>query len=222
MDRRVRGVRSPAARARRAQGVFAYNPTANGYGTDPDLIEPVVPWQRMMTGRQLLLAAVFSDLMLPATATAPAPSAAACPIASTSGERPYPDQQADRAIVLDGLAWLDAEAERRWRHGFAEATDAERLQILDDIAGGGVRRPTGRECSSPACACWSSAPTTRRRPASTISAMSETLRSTTIPRQARTRSPSSKKSSKSSACDDRIAPSRCPSCCNLADWLTFP
>ena len=36
------------------------------------------------------------------------------------------------------LAWLDAEAERRWRHGFAEATDVERLQILDDIAGGGV------------------------------------------------------------------------------------
>jgi hypothetical protein len=114
-------------------------PARAGYGTDPKLIDPVVPWQRTMTERELLLTAVFSDLLLPATATAPAPSAIGVPdYVDEWVSAPYPEQQADRPLVLGGLAWLDDEARRRWQHGFVEVTDPERKQILDDVVGSGV------------------------------------------------------------------------------------
>ena len=39
-----------------------------------------------------------------------------------------------RSSMREGLAWLDAEAERRFRTTFLTAADALRRQILDDIA----------------------------------------------------------------------------------------
>lgn len=41
---------------------------------------------------------------------------------------------AARQAMRDGLAWLDGESGRRFGKTFADATDAERRAILDDIA----------------------------------------------------------------------------------------
>lgn len=41
--------------------------SSKGYGTDPDLNHPVVPWSRSMTAHQLQVTGVLSDLILPAS-----------------------------------------------------------------------------------------------------------------------------------------------------------
>src|SRR5688572_17817433 len=76
----------------RARGATAQS--SQGYGTDPDLNQPVVPWERTMTTLQLQLTAVLADLILPATDTAPAPSAVGIPdFIDEWVSAPYPEQQ---------------------------------------------------------------------------------------------------------------------------------
>lgn len=105
---------------------------AQGYGTDPDLNHPVVPWSRTMTAHQLDVTAVLADLILPGTGSAPAPSTLG--IAEFVDEwisAPYPDQQADRSVVLDGLRWIDEESRRRWQNEFMQLSSQRQLQLLD-------------------------------------------------------------------------------------------
>lgn len=42
--------------------------------------------------------------------------------------------EASRKSLREGLAWFEAEHQRRFGRGFADATDAQRRQVLDDIA----------------------------------------------------------------------------------------
>jgi hypothetical protein len=117
-----------AARAR----PFTDEPVPKGYGRDPDLNHPVVPWPRTLTPRQLQLIAVLADLILPGTDSAPAPSALGIPdFVDEWVSAPYPQQRADRAVVLDGLRWLDEEAERRWQREFLQITGSQQQQLLD-------------------------------------------------------------------------------------------
>ena len=110
-----------------------------GYGTDPNLKAPVIPWSLLMTPHQLEQTAVLADLILPGTAAAPAPSAIGVPdFINEWVSAPYPDQLRDRATLFGGLQWLDAEAARRANHGFLELNDALRQSILNDI---GQRNP---------------------------------------------------------------------------------
>jgi hypothetical protein len=46
-----------------------------------------------------------------------------------------------KAAMKNGLAWLDAESTKRFTKTFVEASDAERRQILDDIAWPAKARP---------------------------------------------------------------------------------
>ena len=108
---------------------------ASGYGLDPDLQHPSAPWPRTMSARQLQLAAVLADLILPATATAPAPSAVGIPdFVDEWVSAPYPDQRRDRALILPGLLWLDAEANRRWGRAFTDDVDDRQLALLAILA----------------------------------------------------------------------------------------
>jgi len=108
---------------------------AKGYGNDPDLLNPSVPWPRTMSARELQLSAVLADLILPPVDAAPAPSAVG--IADFMDEwvsAPYPDQQRDRGLILPGLSWLDSESARRWGKPFTDAPAGQQLQILTDLA----------------------------------------------------------------------------------------
>jgi hypothetical protein len=105
------------------------------YGTDPDLLNPVLPWQRTMTEQQLQLAATLSDAILPASDTSP--SASEVGVQDFIDEwvsAPYDDQQEDRQVILDGLTWLEQESLDRFSVSVADAGESQQTAILDDIA----------------------------------------------------------------------------------------
>jgi hypothetical protein len=74
-------------------------------------------------------------LILPATTSAPAPSAVGVPdFVDEWVSAPYPKQQTDRQIIFTGLEWLDKEATVRRRSPFLSVGEQHRLQILDEIS----------------------------------------------------------------------------------------
>jgi hypothetical protein len=122
----------PRHAAAGANKIVRYDSESKGYGTDPNLLQPVMPWERTMTPHQLQLTAVLSDLILPGTAGAPAPSVIGIPdFVDEWISAPYPDQRRDRSVILAGLAGLDREATRRWQRGFLELDQQPRRQILE-------------------------------------------------------------------------------------------
>ena len=108
-------------------------PVPQGYGTDPNLKAPVIPWPLLMTPHQLQQTASLADLILPGIA-ATAPSELGVPdFINEWVSAPYPDQLRDRAVIVGGLQWLDAESARRANRGFLELSDVLRQSIVNDI-----------------------------------------------------------------------------------------
>ncbi|MEO5772812.1 MAG: gluconate 2-dehydrogenase subunit 3 family protein [Sphingomicrobium sp.] len=106
-----------------------------GYGTDPKLLEPVVPWPKTLTAVQLATAAALCDTILPAEGKYPAPSAIGIhQFVDEWVSAPYPQQVADRAVILNGFAWLEAEAQSRYGSRYAQLDETKRSLILADAA----------------------------------------------------------------------------------------
>jgi hypothetical protein len=106
-----------------------------GYGQDPNLVEPVTPWPLTLDKSQRETLRIAGDLMLPADDHSP--SAATLNIDAFIDEwvsAPYPVMQADRELLISGLAWLDAESEHLSNKTFAQASDAERRKVFDLVA----------------------------------------------------------------------------------------
>jgi hypothetical protein len=120
-----------------ARADAARAPGGKGYGTDPDLMRHYNPgelWPLTFSEAQRRTAAALCDLIIPADAESPAASAVG--VVDFLDEwisAPYPEQQADRAIVLPGLAWIDTEATKRFGRGFAALDEAQKAAIADDI-----------------------------------------------------------------------------------------
>jgi len=113
----------------------AARPDNIGYGTDPDLINPVVPWSRTMTEAQLSTSAALCDMILPADDHSPAASAVGVPdFIDEWVSAPYAQQQHDREIILAGLEWLEQESRRRFGSAFPSANDDQAVELLDGIA----------------------------------------------------------------------------------------
>jgi hypothetical protein len=112
-------------------------PAAHGYGTDPNLVADYKPgeiWPLTLTAAQRRLAGILADIIIPADEHSP--SATAVGVVEFIDEwvsAPYPVQQRDRTTVLEGFAWLDAEAAHRSAKGFADLTAPEQRGICDDI-----------------------------------------------------------------------------------------
>jgi hypothetical protein len=109
--------------------------TARGYGSDPNLVDPTVPWPLTLSPAQRAMLKSIAGAMLPGDDRSP--SAASLAIDAFIDEwvsAPYPQQQADRALILPGLAWLDAECKARFGHDFAAAGEEQRRAVFDDIA----------------------------------------------------------------------------------------
>jgi hypothetical protein len=137
---------SEPAFAQEAPGLWKDVPaqpiTAPGYGTDPNLLKPSLPWPLTLTPEQREALRIAADLMLPADDRSP--SGAALNLDAFIDEwisAPYPDQQRDRWLILAGLLWLDAESNARFHHAWAAASDSERRAIFDDIAFKGRIKP---------------------------------------------------------------------------------
>ena len=109
--------------------------TGPGYGTDPSLVKPSVPWPLTLSDDQRASLRIAADLMLPADDRSPSGSALGLDAFIDEWiSAPYPDQQRDRRLILSGLLWLDAESNARFGHDFAAASDSERRAIFDRIA----------------------------------------------------------------------------------------
>jgi hypothetical protein len=108
---------------------------ADGYGRDPNMLEPSYPWPLTLTQNELLAATALVDLILPADGDQSSASAVGVPAFLNEWvSAPYPDQQEDRALIVPGLAWLDQEAQTRGGRRFAHLDAAGQKAIADDIA----------------------------------------------------------------------------------------
>ncbi|HEX4619403.1 MAG TPA: gluconate 2-dehydrogenase subunit 3 family protein [Steroidobacteraceae bacterium] len=126
-------------------------PAAPGYGTDPDLIAPHKRgefWALTLSAAQRRLAAVLSDLIIPADEHSPGASAVGVvDFIDEWVSAPYPDQIRDRPVVLEGFAWLDAEAGRRAGKGFVELDAATQAAVCDSICDATRATPERREAA---------------------------------------------------------------------------
>lgn len=103
-----------------------------GYGRDPNLLDPKVPWPRTMTEEQLKQTSLLADIFLPKTDSYPAPSELRIQdFVDEWVSAPYPDQQRDRMLILKGLAWIDSEAKQRWQRPFIELDTGQQTALLD-------------------------------------------------------------------------------------------
>jgi hypothetical protein len=111
------------------------NPGGRTYGTDPDLVHPVVPWAKTMSREQLRLAAALSDTILPAGENSPAASDVGVPdFIDEWVSAPYEQQQADRSQIFEGLLWLEQQSLDRFAVSFADAGESQKRLILDTVA----------------------------------------------------------------------------------------
>ena len=116
-----------------------------GYGSDPDLMKewkPGGPWPLTLGESDRLVATALCDLIIPADEKSPAASSVG--VVDFIDEwisAPYPQQRADRDIVLNGLAWTNAEAFKRFGKTFDTAGDMQRAAIADDICSAAKAKP---------------------------------------------------------------------------------
>jgi hypothetical protein len=124
------------------------SPAAAGYGTDPNLLKVYHAgdlWPLTFTPEQRRLAAVLSDLIIPADEhSGAASSVGVVEFIDEWVSAPYPAQLSDRPIVLEGFAWLDAEGRRRFGKDFADLSAAEQGNICDEICDAARARPERR------------------------------------------------------------------------------
>lgn len=112
-------------------------PSGKGYGSDPDLLKDYKPgdvWPLTFTDVQRQNAAALCDVILPADDKGP--SASSVRVHDFIDEwvsAPYPGHDADRKLILDGLAWLDQEAQKRFKADFVNLVLRQKNQICDDI-----------------------------------------------------------------------------------------
>jgi hypothetical protein len=110
----------------------------SGYGKDPNLLkihQIGELWPLTFSEAQRTTATVLSDLIIPADAQSPAASkVGVVDFIDEWISAPYPDNQKDKPIIVQGLAWLDTEAQRRFKKSFSALTEKECIAICDDIS----------------------------------------------------------------------------------------
>jgi hypothetical protein len=112
----------------------AGTPDDVGYGTDPDLIHPMVPWSRTMTAGQLVTSAALCDLILPADERSPAASEVGVPdFIDEWVSAPYTVQRHDRELILFGLEWLEQQSRDRFGASLAAAEKAQAAGLIEGI-----------------------------------------------------------------------------------------
>ena len=118
---------------------------AQGYGPDPSMVRIYQPgdvWPLTLSPPPRRTAAALCDVMIPADEASP--SASAVGVTDFIDEwisSPYPGQAADRRLVLDGLAWIEQEAQRRFLAGFADLREDQQCAICDDLCDPAQARP---------------------------------------------------------------------------------
>lgn len=111
-------------------------PLVAGTPTDPYLMDPVVPWEGVLTDDELQSLASLCDLILPRDGRSPgAGELGAQDFIDEWISAPYAGNERDRILVRGGLLWLDREAAERFGEGlrFRDLPDDRKRAICDDI-----------------------------------------------------------------------------------------
>jgi gluconate 2-dehydrogenase gamma chain len=114
---------------------------------DPDLVNPQLLWERLLTPQELETVAAVCDVILPADDRSPAASKVGVhEFVDEWVSAPYPRQKDDRQIVRGGLAWLNTESNRRFGRPFSKLGEPQKTAICDDICDEerARARPAGR------------------------------------------------------------------------------
>jgi hypothetical protein len=119
-----------------AQEVTAW-PAVRGYGGDPDLTKLYRPgdvWPLTLSATERRTAKALCNVILPDDGRSPdASSVGVVDFIDEWVSAPYTRQIQDRPLVLEGLAWMDAEALLRFEKYFAELDESQQHTICDDI-----------------------------------------------------------------------------------------
>jgi hypothetical protein len=143
----------PALRVSFAGEAAARDVAANqaGYGTDPDLQKEWKsggPWPLTLTENARATAKALADLIIPADDVSPAASeVGVVDFIDEWISAPYPQQRGDRPGVLNGLLWIEAESQKRFKKAFPAITDAQRAAIADDICSPAKATPAFAEAA---------------------------------------------------------------------------
>lgn len=125
--------------------------TSKGYGTDPVLQKIYAPgevWPLTLNDAQRQTATTLADILLPADQFGPAASALKVPeFIDEWVSAPYPEQQEDQPIIIEGLAWIEAEAKQRFGADFSKLSMEQHHAICDDIAAGAEAKPKFRSAA---------------------------------------------------------------------------
>ena len=112
---------------------FAATPV-RGIGTDPNLLKKEIPWPLILNDAEKRAVTAFADILIPADEHGPAASrVGVTEFIDEWVSAPYEQQEKDRAIIQQGLAWLDGEAKQRFGKVFADATPEQQTALVDDI-----------------------------------------------------------------------------------------
>src|SRR5688572_501597 len=116
---------------------LAATPATQGYGKDPDLMKTYRAgelWPLTLTKEQRATATALCDLIIPADGVSPAASSVG--VVDFIDEwisAPYPEHAVDRKTMLDGLAWIDKKAQRRFGALFAKLSPTQMTTIADEL-----------------------------------------------------------------------------------------
>ena len=112
--------------------------SVTGYGKDPNLLKVHQIgelWPLTLNEHQRATATVLSDLIIPADDESPAASkVGVVDFIDEWISAPYPNNQQDKPVIVQGLAWLDQEAQRRFKNTFSALMEKERIAICDDLS----------------------------------------------------------------------------------------
>jgi hypothetical protein len=126
-----------SGRAAQGEPVPGAATSVTGYGTDPDLVKLYHRgdfWPLLLNAVQRRAATALCDVILPADDRSR--SASAVGVVDFLDEwvsAPYPRQRQDRALVVEGLDWMDTDASRRFAKPFADLSESQQHAICNDI-----------------------------------------------------------------------------------------
>lgn len=108
-----------------------------GYGPDPSMVKIYQTgelWPLTFTPQQRRTAVALCEVMIPADENSPGAASVGVPdFIDEWISAPYPAQEAERPVIIEGLAWIDTEAQARFGHGFADLNATQQTAICDDI-----------------------------------------------------------------------------------------
>lgn len=114
---------------------FAGAESASRYGFDPALVNPTFTWPRTLDQAQLKTVTALCDLIIPEDEISPSASMVRVPdFIDEWISAPYPDQAADKEVILAGLDWLDKQAAGRFSQPFAELDEGQMAEICNEIS----------------------------------------------------------------------------------------